>query len=302
VYLFLLLTYLLVLVFVTRQTYFKFWFFSQLFWLLTIAVAILQSNYYELSNVLGSILLFFHCFFIYQAFSLLSNVGKKRELWFVVFLVIVLTIGLIIDLQDNLSIIRPILNSFALLVSSGLVALFIFSYSKTDTSSNQHKSLRFSLILLGSSYLVQAGYWIWRIIQVFGIEYRIDVFENTSLNNLALLFIPPIQIISQLVFMFFLILQIAKQKESFKEQFLTQEQSRVFSNLVWSLNHELNTPVGNAKLAVDILAKNKQIAQLENQTIDILSNSLQQISELITNRNSVMGDSSSVELDICQHS
>lgn len=181
---------------------------------------------------------------------------------------------------------RVLLVSVIIASGYALTAFFInrkHHISNFDTASHLYGSgimIRIAFLLYSAVYFARA---------VFIINKDAGAVDFSYPPFLVIIIIPVINLMISILILHKSIAASISDFKSIRESFLEAEGSRIQSKLLANLNHELNTPLGNALLAGDFLKMQEDIPPPLRSGIECINNALDEMKRITSDRNQFWG-------------
>lgn len=258
------------------------WLFAMIWYLLTPFGAILQSESLFAGVFFINLCAAMHMFYAYRLADVWNN---ERPKWKVPLLFAVLFIGALVTMAVC-GIQFPIRGAFSSFVFGAvyLVVAFRIRLIRPHTSlSHPHEKFS-SGAFLRAAFIINAAIWWLRMTLVLVTQSGPSVNYGAPANVLMVIVIPAFTQIISLTLLVYAISAAMNEGRTIRNTFLESGGAQVQRNLLANLNHELNTPLGNAMLASEFLSSGRTDDPSAKEGFETLIHSLRQMYSIAQDR------------------
>ena len=255
---------------------------AMVWYLLTPFGAILQSQNLIAGVFFINLCAAMHMFYVYRLAYVWNNERPRWKLSALCSALFVASLALM-AVYSVPFIVRGTFSSFVFGAVYLAVALRIRTIRPPAEFSRSHE--RFSSgAFLRAAFIINAAVWWVRMVMIYSTDSGTSVNYASAANVIMVIIIPAFTQIISLTLLVYAISSAMDESRTLRTTFLESGGAQVQRNLLANLNHELNTPLGNAMLAGEFLSSGKSDERSVKEGLETLVHSLRQMYSIAQDR------------------
>jgi len=261
--------------------FFLSWTLASFLWVIVLGGVLFQKVHLLTSQILVSGAMSLYLFFVIRAsFETEKKVMPAPEIWRVTIFTFFST-NVFLHVTDMPRIWSFLLISFITSFIYFYASTVFFSYYRNNTRGS---SVGKSYMILSSAFAISSLLWLTRLFLALRLPKGAGLYAHHSVNTVTLLLIPPAAVFLNMAMILLYLNKKNAESQAFYKQFLRKEGELILNNQLINTNHEINTPLGTAKLALSFFHQEEKSEPEEMAFYQEISHQLEEINQIMEDR------------------